>query len=119
MKRDWDVVRQVLSEVEAVSPEERDRFAYTAKDADRAKIEHALLLLDAGYLEGTPVRPVSDPPSLHRPALTWRGHELLDTIRSKALWERIKTLAGEKGLELTFDSIKALAAVALQGLIGG
>jgi hypothetical protein len=118
MKRDWEVIRGVLSEVEAVSPEERNRFNYSEKNADRVKLEHALLLLDAGYIEGTPFRPTSVPPGLLRPTLTWQGHELLDTIRSKTVWERIKTLARDKGVELTFESIKVLAVVALKGIVG-
>lgn len=118
MKRDWDLVREVLAEVEAVPPDERGRFGFTKQNADRIKIEHALLLLDAGYLEGSPFRPASDPPSVLSPSLTWQGHELLDTIRSKTVWERIKSLAAEKGLELTFDSIKALAGVAVSMLVG-
>lgn len=118
MKRDWDLIRQVLEEVEAVPPEGRNRFQFAEPTADRIKIEHALLLVDRGYIEGTPVRPSADAPQLLRPALTWEGHELLDTIRSKALWERIKTTAREKGIELTFDAIKALAPLALKALLG-
>jgi len=50
--------------------------------------------------------------------LTWEGHELLDKIRSETMWNKIKTLAKEKGLELTFDTVKALAAVALTSILG-
>jgi Hypothetical protein (DUF2513). len=49
--------------------------------------------------------------------LTWQGHELLDTIRSKAVWERIKTTAKEKSIELTFDSVKALGKLALEWVL--
>lgn len=118
MIRDWDLIREVLTEVEAVPPDQRDSFRFTDATASRAKIEHALLLVDAGYIEGTPYRPLSDPPALLRPALTWQGHELLDTIRSQALWERIKKTAAEKGLALTFESVKVLAVVALKSLVG-
>ena len=51
--------------------------------------------------------------ALLSPELTWQGHDLLDTLRSKALWERIKTTAKEKGIELTFDTVKALGKLAL------
>jgi len=51
------------------------------------------------------------------PELTWQGHELLDTIRSKAVWERIKTIAKEKSIELTLDSVKALGKLALEWVL--
>lgn len=38
-------------------------------------------------------------------------------MRSKAVWERIKTIAEAKGLELTFDSVKALGKVALDWVL--
>lgn len=47
------------------------------------------------------------------PELTWRGHDLLNSLRSKAVWERIKTTAKEKSLDLTFDTVKALGKLAL------
>ena len=50
--------------------------------------------------------------------LTWKGHEFLDTIRSKSVWEKIKSAALEKGLELTFDTIKKLSVVTLKMIIG-
>lgn len=51
------------------------------------------------------------------PELSWAGHDLLDTLRSKPVWERIKTTAKEKGPELTFDAVKALVKVALEYVI--
>ncbi len=38
----------------------------------------------------------------------------MDTLRSEALWERIKATAKEKGLQLTFDTVKALGKLALE-----
>lgn len=31
----------------------------------------------------------------------------------------MKTIAQEKGIELTFDAVKELAAIALKGIVGG
>ena len=51
---------------------------------------------------------------IHSPRLTMAGHDLLDTMRSTTIWEKIKTTAKSKGIELTFDAIKALGALALK-----
>lgn len=55
---------------------------------------------------------------IHSPRLTLRGHELLAELRSKELWERVKSTAKSKGIELTFDAIKAISKVVLKQLIG-
>jgi len=109
MKRDWDVVRRVLTEIE-----EGDRHTLQYhENKDAAVTAHAFLLLDAGYITAVNATTL-DGRALISPELTWAGHELLDTIRSKTVWERIKQLAKEKGIELTFDSVKLLAAKALE-----
>lgn len=116
MKRDWDVIRAVLIEVEALSEQERNSFGYGLGDEhigdDPAKSEHALLLWKAGFIEAIDVGTMAGPAMLS-PELTWQGHDLLDTLRSKAVWERIKATAKEKGIELTFDAVKAIGKVAL------
>lgn len=116
MKRDWDVIREVLIEVEALSDQERNTFGYGLGDEhageDPAKSEHALLLWKAGFIEAIDAGTMAGPAILS-PDLTWQGHELLDTLRSKPVWERIKSTAKEKGLELTFDVVKGLGKLAL------
>ena len=64
-----------------------------------SKGEHALLLWKAGFISAIDITTYGGHAILS-PELTWQGHELLDTIRSKAVWERIKTTAKEKGVEL-------------------
>lgn len=120
MKRDWDVIREVLIEVEGLSKDERDSATYGLgsehAEQDENKSEHALLLWKAGYLSAIDAGTWAGP-AIVSPELTWAGHDLLDTIRSKAVWERIKTIANDKGLELTFDSVKALGKLALDWVI--
>jgi Hypothetical protein (DUF2513) len=121
MKRDWDVIREVLIEVEALTEKERYSFKYGLGSdyagIDQAKSEQALLLWKAGYIEGIDGR-TNMGPAVLAPQLSWAGHDLLDTLRSKPVWERIKTTATEKGIELTFDAVKALGKVALAAIIG-
>ena len=116
MKRDWDVIREVLIEVEALTHEERLRAEYGIlegqTEADRAKAEHVMMLWEGGYLDGADAGDLAGP-HLMAPELTWAGRDLLDTLRSPPVWERIKTTAKEKGLELTFDVVKGLGKLAL------
>ncbi len=120
MKRDWDVIRDILIEVEGLSPDERNRFSYGLGKAYATHTptisEHALLLYKAGYLSGIPINTLGCS-AIHSPELTWEGHDLLDTIRSRPVWERIKTISVEKGIELSLDAVKELGKSALAWVI--
>lgn len=120
MKRDWDVVRDVLIEVEGLTADERNTFIYGIgpenADMDAAKSEHAFLLWKANFVSAIDASTLGGKAILS-PELTWQGHDLLETMRSKAVWERIKTTAKDKGIELTFDAVKALGKVALDLVI--
>ncbi len=133
MKRDWDLIRKQLTDIE----EENDLFSevppkpvwenkewdiFEKEQNDQRAIEarifgHLELLVNTGYIDGLQVVRSADglfSYSLHSPRLTMAGHDLLDTMRSATIWEKIKTTAKTKGVELTFDAIKALGAVALK-----
>ena len=124
MKRDWDVIREVLIEVEALSDTQRVLFQYgsdpNADDAAKLRASHAALLLDQGYLTGKKIQFQERTwPMVAMPNLSWQGHDLLDTLRSKPVWEKIKTLAKDKGIELTFEAVKVLGTSALKAIAGG
>lgn len=120
MKRDWDLIRQVLLEIEEIPRAELYRHGYDVREdedeLELCKAEQALILWDAGFIKGMNASSMEGR-ALMAPELTWDGHDLLDTLRSKPVWERIRAVAGEKGIELTFDSVKALGAAAIQWII--
>ena len=136
MKRDWDLIRKQLTDIE----EENDPFSdipqepvWTDQESDVYEKQlkkyrviesrifgHYELLIKNGYIDGLQVlRSLNG--SLHyrshSPRLTMAGHDLLDTMRSTTIWEKIKTTAKTKGIELTFDAIKSLGALALKSVL--
>lgn len=119
MKRDWDLIRDVLIEVEALNPATFDDLRYgplrTSENA--AKDGQAVLLWRAGFIEGVDASSMDQGDSVLAQGLTWSGHELLDTIRSKPVWEKIKSTAQDKGLDLTFDTVIALGKAAATWII--
>jgi hypothetical protein len=137
MKRDWDLIRKQLTDIE----EERDVLAdipdepkwtdqsateyssqYEEYRATKERIAgHLELLVDDGYIEGVRILRGADSHisfGLSSPRLTMAGHDLLDTMRSKPVWEKIKTTAQSKGIELTFDAVKMLGTWAFKQVIG-
>jgi len=137
MKREWDLLRQQLTDIE----EERDVLADIPKEpklADQPWEEfelqtkeynaaegriagHLEMLIDNGYVEGLRVLRGADGHISYgrsTPRLTMSGHDLLDTMRSSPVWETIKSTAKTKGIELTFEAIKAIGVLALKQVLG-
>jgi len=118
MKRNWDVIREVLLVIEALDPKKFEGHHYdVAEDDEQRTAAHAVLLWKAGFVEGRSAGS-DDGPYVIASGLTWQGHDLLQTIQSKPVWEKIKTTAQEKGVELTFEVVKRLGSMALDSILG-
>ena len=51
------------------------------------------------------------------PELTMPGADLLDTIREKKMWDKIKEVSKERGVGIAFDTLKGLAGLAATALM--
>ncbi|MDM0073984.1 DUF2513 domain-containing protein [Variovorax sp. J2P1-59] len=122
MKLDWDIVRDVMTEIEDMTATERNAAQFRARfdddGADATRARHVLLLRDAGLVSGVPYQDFENA-GLMNPELTWEGHQLLATIRSKDVWERVKSIAKTKGLALSFDLVKIGGKLALEHVLKG
>lgn len=114
MKRDWDLIRQILLTVEAAEADEKisdndidgcppESFHYNSVLLSEAGLVHAMILPN---LQTTLIE-----------SLTWEGHEFLDSIRNDVTWDKIKNTAQEKSIELSFASIKAIETHFLSAII--
>jgi hypothetical protein len=126
MKRDWDLLRNLLLNIE------EDRGIFVGIDTPVASVEeqqkqdarllgHLALLVDNGFVSDARVVKSTNGYrgfSANSPSLTMSGHDLLDTMRSQTIWESIKTTAKKKGIELSFEAVKVLSVVALKHLVG-
>ncbi len=99
MKRDMDLIRQILTDVEAV---EVDGPFVSLKDPHAAY--QAALLKEAGLIL---VTIVPDPFGRPREAivmrLTWDGHEFLDASRDSKIWKMAKEHIIKPGVSWTFS----------------
>lgn len=115
MKRDFELVRLLLLELEGEEP--ADVSAYTK---DQVHYREALIT-EAGFAEGMIHYPSSRLPDipdvavLHR--LTWEGHEFLDKARSDKTWNKAIALVKDKGLSLSLDAIKIALGEAVKALM--
>jgi hypothetical protein len=114
VRRDMDLIRQVLLKLEADPKLDGTRWVhYTPDDlglTDRSAEElayHLGLLIEEGFLRGSPMtfeglQPIS--------RLTWKGHEFLSDIRDESIWGKTKDRAkglADVGMNLIWEIAKA------------
>jgi hypothetical protein len=115
MKRDWDLIKEILLAVEAMEST-HGKLPPGIAGYDSATISyHVHLLMQAGLITGCCAGGSNGPLVCWALLLTWEGHEFLDTVRPRGLWEKIIRAARERGLELSYGVIKALAGSVISG----
>jgi len=100
MKRDLDLSRQLLLEIENRGPDCSVSVLHTGSDHAEEKIRyHLRLLIDAGLLKEID-RTSEGMPCVR---LTHNGHELLELVRSQSRWREAKWACQDRmgGLSLT------------------
>ena len=115
MKRDNDLIRQILLNCEAndgpviwvsdVNADEEGEYY----DFDSVTTEHFVLLKEAGFISEkyslrSDLRPVQ-----YGYRLTWVGYDYLDAIRDEGIWKKTKDAVSETGGSATLEILKALA----------
>jgi len=117
MKRDMDLIRTLLLQVEE-NPAHLSREAPHADGYSPEVIaEHAKLLIQAGLVDGTDASTRAGPMFLLH-SLTWQGHEFLEVARNETIWKKGVAVVQEKGLGMGFDVLKAVLTKLAQAAIG-
>ena len=115
MKRDMDLIRELLLEVEKCpslngcaikipgrSPED---LCYNAKQAQDAG------LIDARFLPGST--------EFHVIRLTYEGHEFLEAARNDTLWAKAKESVIRNTGVLTLEGLKTALPILIRKALGG
>ena len=99
MKRDMDLVRQILQDAEA---HEAGQPSLNTNDSKYAY--HIALMKDAGLLDAIVRTGVhGEPTDAVIKNLTWEGHDFLDAARDDTLWEAAKDKFLKPGISWTFS----------------
>ena len=119
MKRDPDLIRQLLLAVEQQEePFETKDITLPDYDSDQV-MYHAEILSEAGFLVGEDVSTMGIPNVLIR-RMTFEGHEFLDAIRSPSVWRKTRDLVTRAGGGFAMDVVKKVAISILLGdVLGG
>ena len=117
MKRDMDLIRTILLEIE----EHQDPgSAVTLKAPGYSPLQiayHVKLLTQAGLIEALDASHMQSLAWIPT-SLTWSGHEFLDTARNDTVWQKVKAELKDKGMSLPFELIQQLAVKIVAGYMG-
>jgi hypothetical protein len=107
MKRDIDLVRKILFQVDEKGQPRGWVDLEIPGYAPEQIAHHIWLLQDGGLIEA---QDLSHLGALdYRPKkLTWAGHEFLDAARNDTVWNRTKEMVKEKGGSIPFEVLKGL-----------
>jgi hypothetical protein len=122
MKRDFDLVREILFYFENRVDSGVDENVQIEGYDEKIIAYHNRILYDAGFIRCESVRSSTSGDRVIRVLpfeLTWNGHEFLDKIRSDTIWNNIKAYSKEKGLTLSFNIVNELAKKYLASVMAG
>lgn len=112
MKRDWDIIREILQKTEEL----QSGKVLSSDDFQEERLSdvnyNAVLLNEAGLIElkgaydefGNLLR-------FRIPKLTWYGHDFLKAMESESVWKKTKNKIIEKGGAMTTDILKEVLKV--------
>ncbi|WP_447971379.1 DUF2513 domain-containing protein [Nitrospira sp. M1] len=122
MKRDMELVRKILLDVESLRSSETESY-YTPKLDGYSEEEihyHCALMEEAGLLDvkhrnimGTKF------PLCYPKRLTWYGHEFLDAARDDGIWTKTVATIKDKTGAMSFDVLLELLKSAILKVASG
>ncbi len=106
MKRDYELIRKILLEVEANNGQ---CLVYS----NLHETYQCAIMKDAGLLDGL----IHENADAFVSRLTWDGHDFLDSIREETVWKKIKKEIGDKAGQVPFEILKDLAISASRAFL--
>ena len=109
MRRDLDVIRDLLLEIEQFTgyTNYSKRMVNDTRDFNMTAF-HLMILVDNGFIEAT----MTTPPTKKRgpeyiiSRITSSGCDYLDNIRDKSIWDKTKTKLGSLGETASLEVVK-------------
>ena len=129
MKRDWDIVREVLLHIEDGSFEswikecETTPCVHDYADGRAIVLGHLEILIGSGLIQHATVQRSTKGDfeywDLRGAYLTMQGHDFLDVLRDRTVWEKIKQLASKNKVAISWGFLKAAIPVTYEFIVKG
>lgn len=138
MKLDWNLMKTILTHVEAETIKEfvkdgesmahwkegqllSKRQNERVDPAERVVFKHIELLQSGGFLEGIHVTESLDGyfqiGFAANPSLTLSGYSLLESLRADGFIDKLKAFAKEKSIPLTVETVRIVGVALMQHLL--
>ncbi len=121
MKKNWEIIREILLRLEASSAPNTYLNAEAISEYPVQEVAYNMRLLSqAGYIKAKILESSSGNGEIGAALaihLTNTGHELLDTIRSESVWSKITDTFKSKGVEMTFDLVISVGKKVMESLL--
>lgn len=102
MKRDMELIRQILHKTEALEFIDDDPYEPYCGET-YSEVYQIALMKDAGLVDAK-IKVTGGIPSEARIIrLTWAGHDFLDSTRDSEIWKKAKELIIKPGVSWTFQ----------------
>lgn len=124
MKRDMDLIRNLLIKVEEVYEPGAGsiNFSKIRIDGydDKVIAEHLLLVKEAGLIRNINAKQyVTGSTMLSIGNLTNEGYDTLEKFRNDTVWNKTKEIARDKGLPMLIDIFSQVASTVIAGITEG
>lgn len=118
MKRDMDLVRSIMLQVEAADGPLNAGRLNCSEHSEQEVLWHVDLMVAHGLIDGRVERAWGgNRVTAHIDGLTWEGLDMLDAMRSERVWERAKEAVRRAVGSTTLDVIKATCATVAADMI--
>jgi hypothetical protein len=118
MRRHVDLIRTILLEVEKSQsigkPITVTADGYTPEEVNY----HVMLLHEAGFVEALDFSSHNNGFQWRPTRLTWPGHEFLDAARADTVWQKVKSVLTDKGIDVPLGVVHELAVQIGRSMLG-
>ena len=113
MKRDMNLVRKILFEIEKADGDPRDWIELEIDGYDQLTVcHHVAIMEEAGLVDAINLS-TSDEYAVFPRRMTWDGQDFLAAVRKDSIWEKVKAKAGGEVVDVPFAVAKAWATALL------
>lgn len=117
MKRNWEVIRDILSDIE--NDDLEDRINSLPDNEQETYLRHLELLVDCGYVIGVDIDfyHAGYRLNLDCPRLSMEGYDFKDVLQDKKLWNKIQQKAKDNFVKLSWAFIKEAIPFVIKEII--
>ena len=117
MRRDFELVREILLAIEA-SDKAQGAIQLEIPDHDSEVVAyHVKLLHEAGLITAINASTRAGLDWIPK-SLTWEGHEFLDAAKNDTVWNKAMTTLKDKAVSVPFEIVKAVVIKTCKDFFG-